>query len=120
MENNIKLAVSFFMSVCVILFILISVYYILPNNYELYTEANKKAFKKVKEMEIGEEKIEGEKIRGYYIRFSEECNIIVDNDIKSDSINMKRGYYIRVNNGSDIYINNKKEGMKIRLYLLRS
>ncbi len=122
METYIKVYVNIFITVSALLFILISIYYILPNNYELFTDADDNIFNKVRKIEIKDDYIDYDEINGYYIKFDEESNIILDNRIKSDSIIIKKNYYMKVYNDCNIYINNKdnnKNKKEITLYLLK-
>jgi hypothetical protein len=124
METYIKVYVNIFITVSALLFILISIYYILPNNYELFTYADDNLFNKVRKIEIKDDYIDYDEINGYYIKFNEESNIILDNRIKSDSIIIKKNYYMIVYNDCNIYINNKnkdnnKNKKEITLYLLK-
>jgi hypothetical protein len=120
METYIKVYVNIFITVSALLFILISIYYILPNNYELFTDADDNIFNKVRKIEIKDDYIDYDEINGYYIKFNEESNIILDNRIKSDSIIIKKNYYMKVYNDCNIYINNKDNNKKeITLYLLK-
>ncbi len=122
METYIKVYVNIFITVSALLFILISIYYILPNNYELFTDADDNIFNKVRKIEIKDDYIDYDEINGYYIKFNEESNIILDNRIKSDSIIIKKNYYMKVYNDCNIYINNKdnnKNKKEITLYLLK-
>jgi hypothetical protein len=117
MERYIKIYVDIFIITSGLLFILISIYYILPNNYELYTEAREEIFKRVGKKRV-KGKIEYEEIRGNYIKFNKDSEIILDNKIKSDGIRILKDQYIKVYNDCDIYI---KDGEKeITIYKLKN
>jgi len=121
MEKYVKIYVNMFIMITSLLFILICIYYILPNNYELFTDASDNIFNKVEKIKIKDNNISYDKVNGYYIKFNEdELNIVLDNNIKSDSIIIKRKHYLRVYNDCNIYINNNKKDINIELYKLKS
>jgi hypothetical protein len=129
-KNIVNIGVLIFALITVMIFILIVLYYLTPNNYLIIIlDKNKDdKFKLVNEIEytiepnssliINNDDIDTNK----YLKFSEETNLIIKNFFKSQNITINKDTdLIKSKYNSEIFIVNnldKEKKIKIQFYVL--
>lgn len=102
--------------IIILIFILLSIYYVTPNNYIL-KEWNKNKFKFENKNEYiikPDTTLLIDTNSNRYLRFSEQCYLIVKNSFKSQTININKNIELIKSKNSEIYIiNNTNNEIKI-------
>lgn len=110
----INYVVMLFGIISILIIILLSVYYLTPNNYQIikYSEKDYKLDSELNFSIIPKSSIElkNKEYYKYYIKFnSNELNLIVKNCLKSQNLIINSDELIKINYGSDIIITNNLE-----------
>lgn len=125
-KSIINYLIMIFGLVIVIIFILLSIYYVTPNNYLIITFDNNDKLKFVSEIEYTIKPNSSKQIdlvdSNQYIRFSEQTELVISNSFKSQNVSIpKDNELVKIMYGSNIFIVNNSRNEKninIQTYLL--
>lgn len=117
-KNLIYYATGVFMFICIAIVLLLNIYYLTPNNYQILNYSNTK-FKIINEQKIiikPSEKYLINQKKLSYVLFDKDTNLIISNFLKSENIIVEKLNVLQIKFGSDItIINPSKSDLTVKI-----
>lgn len=117
--------VNFFMTIFICIGILISLYYITPDNYELVSKnkiknKNNSVVKKIIIKKNSSYQLDNNLVCDVIFSFDKNLNLIFNNLLKSQTLYYKKNKYIKTKLSSNIIISNNEDNdieIKLKYYI---